>query len=265
MTMSDLVKRVGKLTVDNSPSVMTAIGITGTVTTAFLTGKASFKAAEIIRAEEDDRRKQQELSELPVPEQWRLPLEPKEKVLLVWKEYIPAVSSAIVTVGCIVSANRIGARRVAALAAAYSISERTFTEYKEKVLEKMGASKEEALRTELAQERVNRHPLNESAVIVTSGGDQLCFESYTGRYFRSDMESLKKAVNDTNYRILQDDYVSLSDFYDRIGLDRTAISDEMGWNTENRLDVEFHGVLDSNGKPCIAIDYRVVPIKSYYF
>lgn len=256
MSLSELARRAGKLTIDNSPSLLTAIGITGVVTTAYLTGKASFKAAEVIRAEQI-RLDMYETSH---------PLETRDKVELVWKEYIPAVGSAMLTIACVVSANRVGARRTAAVVAAYSLSERAFTDYRDKVVEKLGANKETALRDELAQDQVNRKPVDDRTVIVTPGtADQLCFETYTGRYFKSDMETLKKALNDTNYRIIRDGYAALSDFYDRIGLPTTEISDDMGWNTENPFDLHFHGVLDAKGKPCIAISYHVMPIKGYSF
>ena len=69
----------------NSPIILTALGVSGTVTTAYLTGKASYRAAR-------------RLGEEPA---W---LSNREKVELVWDLYVPAGVSAVVTVGCIVGA-----------------------------------------------------------------------------------------------------------------------------------------------------------------
>jgi hypothetical protein len=83
---------------------------------------------------------------------------------------------------------------------------------------------------------------------------------WTDRYFTSDMESLRKAVNDFNAKVINDTYASLSEFYWLIGLDSTSESDNIGWSTDKLLEVDFTGVLDKNGQPGIALDFRVKPI-----
>jgi hypothetical protein len=150
------------------------------------------------------------------------------------------------------------------MASAYILSERAFDEYREKILEKIGPKQEREVRDELAQDRVTKHPVGSSQVVVTAKGNVLCFETHTGRYFRSDIETLKKAQNDLNYRILSDDYASLTDFYNLIGLSRTDISDELGWNTDRKMDLEFTVTLPESGEPCLAITYRPTPTRNYY-
>jgi hypothetical protein len=260
MTLSEILKRAEKLTVDNSPVLLTAIGTVGTLTTAYLTGKASFKAAHILEdALEEKRIEIQHDKPRGIPS-----LDNKEKVRIVWKLYIPAASTGVVTVVSIIAANRIGMRRAAAVAAAYSISEKAFAEYKEKVLEKIGENKERDVRDDLAKDRVKDNPVSSSQVIITGGGDVLCYDAFTARYFKSDMESLKKAQNDLNYKVLNDFYASLSDFYDLIGLPTTSFSDEVGWNSDRLLELQFSTVLSDDGRPCISIDFRTVPIRDYY-
>lgn len=169
------------------------------------------------------------------------------------------------SVACIIAANRIGTKRAAALAAAYSISERAFTEYKEKVVERLGQQKEQTLRDDIAQDRINRNPPNESSIIITGSGEVLCFEQFTGRYFHANMESLKKAQNDVNHSILTSgSSASLTDFYNAAGLPATSYSDEVGWNLDNLLDLKFSTVLTDDGKPCLAIDYKHIPIRDYW-
>ena len=251
MEISDLAKRLAKLTADNSPAIFTALGVAGALTTAYLTGKASFKAARVIQDRQLD---------FDLRGQGR-PLEPKEKLEAVWKLYIPPAGSAVVTIACIILANRIGSRRAAALAAAYAISERGFAEYKAKVIEKLGEKKEQGVRDEIAQERVKKNPFND--VFIVGEAQALCYDSFTGRYFLCDMESIRRAENDINHRINSDYYASLSDFYALIGLPKTSMSDDMGWNADKLLEVEYSAVLSESGKPCIAIDFRVEPIRGY--
>src|SRR5215204_1916820 len=216
MSVSELLKRTEKLVVDNSPAILTALGVTGAITTAYLTGRASYKAALIIDQVErktgtaGDRRE-------------RI----RQRTELVWRLYIPVVGTGVLTVACIIGANRIGTRRAAALAAAYTLSERAFSEYKDKVIETIGTKNEQELRDELARERVSR-TTGSSEVVVLDGRQVLCFDSYTGRYFLSSMEELRAAQNKVNHRILNQYYASLGDYYTLVGLNSTALSEEVG-------------------------------------
>jgi hypothetical protein len=246
MKLSHILKRSEKFIVDNSSTILTAVGVTGTITTAYLTGKATYRVARIVNHPE---------SREPNPDA-------RLFIKAFWKEYIPAVGVGTVTIVAIVGANRVGTRRAAAVAAAYSLSERAFDEYKTKVVEKMGENKEREVRDELAQDRVKR--TEGSEVVILSDGEVLCFDQFSGRYFRSDMESLKKAMNDTNYQILNHVYASLSDFYDRVGLAHTSFSDEIGWNSDEQLELEFSTTLSEDGRPCIAIDFKVAPVRDYF-
>ena len=241
LPLGEIMKRFEKLVVDNSPTILTAIGVTGALTTAYLTGRASFRAAQILGEESPH-------------------LEAKEKVQLCWKLYIPAVGTAALTVAAIIGANRIGSRRAAALAVAYSVSERAFEEYKTKVIERVGEKKEQAIRDEIAQARVDRDPVGNAVII--GDGRVLCYEEFTGRYFLSDMEAIRKAQNDINQRIITDSYVALSDLYDLLNLPHTSESSEVGWNTDKLLDILFSAIL-SEGRPCISVGFQVKPIRNF--
>lgn len=254
MTFADILKRTEKLAIDNSPTILTAVAVVGSLSTAYLTGKASFKAAKLI---EDDRFRRS-LHEMGRP------AETKDKVKLVWKEYIPPAAVGSLTVMCIVGANRIGSKRAAAMAAAYSISEKAFTEYREKVVEKIGKNKERGYRDEIAQEQIDRNPVSSKEVIITGNGDVLCYDAYSGRYFNSKMETLKQAQNDTNYQVLSQGYASLSDFYERVGLPATDASEEVGWTVDKKLELEFSTTLSDDGRPCISFSFYVAPMRNYF-
>ena len=248
-TLSNFGKRIPKIVADNSPVILTAIGVTGALTTAYLTGKASIKATQLIHEIES--------YELRV-------VDNREKIKLCWKFYIPAISSAVVTVAAIIGANRIGTRRAAALAAAFSLSERAFEEYKAKVIERVGAKKEEGFRDEIAQERVNKTYDENREVIVTGNGSVLCMDAYSGRYFLSDMETIRTAENDINHRVIHDSYASLSDFYELVGLAGTSMSDEVGWNLDKLLTIKFSATITEGAKkPCIVIDYTTAPVRHF--
>jgi Family of unknown function (DUF6353) len=242
MTFASIAKTAEKFTADNSPTILTAIGVAGTITTAVLSAKAGIESASI-------------LSEEPAY------MTKKEKVKLTWQVWVLPVGVGTITVTSIIFANKIGTRRAAAMATAYVISETAFDDYKSKVVEKLGKSKERDIHDFIAQDRVDQAG---ASTIIIDDGDVLCFEQYTGRYFKSTMETIKKAQNDTNYQVLHDGYASLSDFYQRIGLPITSISEELGWNSDTKLEILFSTVMSENQKPCISIDFNVTPVRDYH-
>lgn len=255
MQLSNLAKQAGKFVQDNSPAIMTAIGVTGTLVTAYLTGHASYKAAQII---EEDKKGQ--IVPFGTP---RIVVPPKYFIKRTWKLYIPAALTAAATVAAIIGSNRVGARRAAAMATAFTLTEKAFEEYRTKVVERLGATKEEAVREEIAQERLNRHVAEGGQLVVTGRDGVYCFESYTGRIFKCDMETLRRAQNDINLQVLNDGFASLADFYELIGLPKTSISDEIGWTTAKPLELRFATILYEGNTPCISFDYAGVPVRNF--
>lgn len=264
MALTHLLSRVQKLAADNSPLILTVLGVTGSLTTAYLTGKASFRASETL----DNERTARTIRNKEAKKQGR-DLDPPldtipEKAKFVWKLYIPAAGSAVATIFFIVAANRIETRRAATLAAAYSLAEKSFDKYKDKVIETFGDKKEEALRDELAQDDLNQNPVSNRELVITGKGDHLCYEAFTGRYFNSTMENLRRAQNEVNNKVNNNFYASLSDFYDQIGIPISPMSEEFGWNVDRMLDISFsHGIAE-NEAPCIHLVYNVVPIRGYH-
>lgn len=260
--LAELQKKAQQLLAENASTFLTAGGVAGTVGTAVLTGRASFKAAEIIRDKEVA-----ELAEELVdgePPDHTMGLDTKSKVFLVWPLFLPPIGLGGVTITSIIMAHRISAAKAAALAVAYGLIERDFDEYKEKALEKLGVGKEQKLRDEIAQDRVNANPPDKQVVIL-AGGDVLCYDMLTGRYFQSTVENIKKAENRLNHALLNHDYASLSEFYEEIGLAPTSYTDEVGWNSarDGTVEVRFSTAMSQDDKPCVAVDFNTAPHPDY--
>jgi len=98
---------------------------------------------------------------------------------------------------------------------------------------------------------------------MVGAGDHLFMEMYTGRYFRSDMQTVRAAVNDINHQINTHGYASISDFYQRVGLQNTAVSSELGWSNDKMMDVDYTAVLSEDGQPCVGINFMTGPIRQY--
>lgn len=246
--------KAGRFLTEHSPAILTATGATGLVITAYFTGKASFRAAQLIEEEERS---------LLLPGGEVDPLNGKEKFNLCWKLYIPALVSGSLSIAAIVGANRIGTRRAAAVTAAYAISERMYDEYRNKVVETIGKNKEQKLRDEIMQDRIDSHPLGDQQAIDTGGGKDLCYDPWNGRYFWCSMEAIKQAQNRVNYKVNQHFYASLSDFYDYLGLDRTKTSDDLGWGQDQQLELTFSTTTSDRGQPVLVMNFLSPPSGGY--
>lgn len=245
---------INKTIKDNSPTILTTAGVVGTVTTAYLSGRASIRASKIIRQsrEAEEWQTQQEVVFKSKPDKI------KHDVKLVWRLYVPTVISGTLTVSSIVASNKLSSKRSAAIAAAYTITEQAFSDYRDMVVEQLGPRKESNIRDAVAENRVKNNPPTESQVIISEPGNVLCYEVYTGRYFHSNMEKLRRAMNQINYEINSERYVTLSTLYDLLDLKHTASSDRFGWDSDRLLDFQFSPVLSEQGIPCIAFDYNYI-------
>lgn len=255
MDLTTMLKKTLGIAAENSPVILTTIGVTGTLATAFLTGKATFQAAEVIRVEE--------LARVDTMTKETVPTTFQDKAALTWKLYIPAAIAAGFTIACIIAANRIDSRRTAALAAAWASTEKAYDEYQKKTKEALGAKKEEAMRVKLAEERMNQLPPGMMPVYVSGDADALCFDAFTGRPFESSIQAIESARNEINALLNHDGYASVNDFHERIGLPHTDVGEAAGWTSDELLTLEITAIVYKD-KPCLFIQYRTKPRERYW-
>jgi hypothetical protein len=248
--LANVAKNVQTFMVKRSPEILTGLGIAGMFTTVVLSVKATPKA---LRNIED------------LKEEGMVPVPKIEIVKSCWKCYVPAAVMGLTSAACLIGATSVSARRTAALAAAYQISETALTEYREKVIETIGEKKEKLVREKVSENRVEKQPVTKSEIFITNKGDTLFLEPLSKRYFKSDIELIRKAENKLNKEMLQgiSGYVSLNEFYDEIGLERTDLGDDLGWNVDKLIDVEFDPTITDDEKPCLAIQYIYPPKYKY--
>lgn len=241
----------------NGPVILTGVAVVGTVTTAVLATKAGFKAADVIREYEQHR---DSLVEGPYKADW------KEKVQISWPLFIPVVGVGSLTLACVLGANHVQGRRAAALAGAYSLSEKAFGEYRDQVVKQIGSTKEEKVRDTVAQEKVTANPPSSDLreIMLMEDTEVLCYESMTGRYFKTTVETIRKAQNDFNATLLHDMSGSLNDYWDLLGLSGTTVGDELGWTSETLLEVHITTTMDPTGKPCLSLGYVNAPVANYW-
>ena len=245
------IKSAGRVLTKYSPGILTGIGITGMIGATFMAVKATPKALYLI----ESKKEESEVEELT----------PVETIKTCWKCYIPATLTTVLSAACLIGASTVSAKRNAALATAYSISEAALREYQEKVVEVIGEKKEKAVRDAVAKDQIERDPVTKSEiVIIDSNSNTLCYEPLSGRYFKSTIDKIKKAEIKLDRQMIQEMYVSLNDFYWEIGLDETNLGDKMGWNlSKGYMDLSFSSQLADDGTPCAVIVYGIPPVYDY--
>lgn len=250
--LANLMSNTRQFVNKRSPEILTGIGIAGMITTTVLAVRATPKALQLIEEKKN--------------EDWVDELSPLEVVKAAWKPYVPAAVTGIASVACLIGASSVNAKRNAALATAYKLSETALSEYREKVIETIGEKKEKTVRDKVAEERVKKNPVSKSEVVVTNNGTTLCFDPISARYFKSSIDKIKRAENELNKQMLHDisGYVSLNDFYDELGLDHASVGDDLGWNVDRLIDISFSSQLNDNGEPSVVLDYLVAPKYDFY-
>lgn len=241
--LSSLFNEAKKFVVKESPAILTGLGIGGFITTTILAVKATPKAIKLIEAKKE---------ELGVDE-----LTIGETIKTTWKCYISPVILGFTSTACCIGGTVVNEKRNAALATAYEISRAAIVDYREKVKDTIGEKKQQEIITKVAKDKIESNPVTSNEVIVMNGCDTLCYDCVSGRYFKSDMQTIKAARNVINDKINNFMYASLNEFYTEIGLPGTVLGEQLGWNQQ--MDIDFSSHIAEDGRPCLAINFLVEP------
>lgn len=247
MNVSSIIQTSKSYIGKNLPTILSVASILGVVGVGASASRDSLKARDILDNMDTANMTQTQI------------------VRAVWKCYIPTSLVVLATGASIVMTRSVDKRRIAALSAAYSMVEVAAKEYKTHVLKEFGEKGLEQIENSISSGRLEDHPLNnESVIIETGNGSTLMYDSMSGRYFKSDIEIVRKVVNDLNQQVINVGYVSLNIFYSMLGLEQIELGDELGWNTDELLEVRFDAKIAADKTPCIVLGYYTTPKYEFY-
>lgn len=236
----------------NAPAILSAAACVGTVSTAILTAKSTTLAIERIADYcEDNLRSPEDLT-------WR------EKFAISYRVYIPPAIAGVATLVSIIAANRIQYARGAAFALAYTGSEAAFRRYRQAVADVVEPKNLEKVKARISENAVEDAHNQAQSTLVVGNGEVLCYDIFSGRYFNSDIETIRRVENNINGQLNAECYASLNEFYAGLGLPPVAAGELVGWSEPNSLSVEFGSQLDPKGKPVLTIDFLVSPKENYF-
>lgn len=259
MNIPDILARAARMTARHTPEILTGAGIAGFVTTVVLAVRAAPIGEEVARShrwireeiahEEDPETRKKQIREDIIAEA-------KELVPL----YGPAAGVGCLSIACFLVASKVRTDRQAAILAAYSLGEKTFATYQQKVIDRIGEEGHADILRNTMVDVARDDPAPDGTLGIVDGKMRF-YDMVLGRYFYSTREDILGAESDINRRLLSERRVPVSDFYYAMGIEnRSMVSECMGWDISDRyvqaLDVSFAPMFDDEKNPCTAMFYK---------
>ncbi len=252
MTDFDLVKNVK----DHGSLILAFVSVGGVIVTGIFAAKGGLKAEKILAERNQvyfERTDPEEVDKEGGPvEQTFTPATLKEKTLLTWKCYVPAGISGVITICCIIGNQYITTTQIAALTASAGFLMANRNQLEDAIREKYG---EDALQT--LKQRMNlRHPKTEIVQCVaeeTGKGKLLCYDGYSGRWFRSNEEAVVKAIKVFSDMVKAGGGVCWNDLFTLYGIEEShfgfqwgypACGEDFGYNYEDGVPMYVTRIFD---------------------
>lgn len=277
-----------------SPEILIVAGITGTVVSAVLACKATLKVGEIAEKAKDDVDRIHTATEKGTNKAGEVYTaeDSKKDLTLVYvqtgvkyvKLYAPAVILGALSITSILASNNILRKRNVALAAAYTAVDKSFKEYRGRVVDRFGEKVDQELRYGIKAKKIEETEVDpetgkekkvKKAVEVADPNlksDFACYFDKTSRSYESNrdfnMMFLRAQQNYANDLLRARGHLFLNEVYDMLDLPRTTAGQIVGWtfdpkNPESDGYVDFRILEvvkeseDGTYEPAIIIDPNV--------
>lgn len=259
--------RMGLKVQKHSPEILLGVGVVSTLAGTVLACKATLKVTDVLdetnelleTIEETEANTEEGVYSKEDAVKDRAVVYVQTGVQLA-KLYLPAISTIGLGVACFVASHNIQHRRVAALGAAYKAVEYSFSNYRDRVVEKLGEEVERDLyfgakenTVEVTETLKSGKEKKAKKKIKTVDLDRSLYARYfsahtTSQWSRnrdSNLYFLKMHQSFFNDRLKYVGHVFLNEVYDALGFDRTKEGALVGWIYEGEGDgfIDF-GILD---------------------
>ena len=278
----------------HSPEILAGVGVVGVVASTVMACKATMKLNDILEESKETRDKIKEVESNPrYKEEYShedakkdLTINYTQTAMKIAKLYAPAVILGSASLGCLLASNDILRKRNAALSAAYMTVDKSFKEYRQRVVDRFGEEVEKEIRYNIKAEEVT------STVVTEDGSETTVTETVKtmdpnlySDYAKFFDEASPYWQKDPEYNLMflksQQQYATdllrargrlfLNEVYDMLGIEKTKAGQIVGWvyNPENPIGDNFvdFGIFDMskervrafvNGyEPNILLDFNV--------
>jgi len=263
--VSGAISKAGFQVKKHSPEILVVAGVVGAVTSAVMACKATLKVEEIIdetKEKMDTIHESSEHGATPAGIDYSAEDAKKDTVIVytqtgikLAKLYGPSVALGMLSITSIFASNNIMRKRNVALAAAYATVDKSFKEYRKRVIEQFGKETDWALKHNIKAEKITKtvtdeetgkeKKVKETAFVVNPSdisGYARFFEKYTvNEKGESILNQHWEPNNEYNLMFIkaQESYANdllkakgrlfLNEVYEMLGLPTTKAGQVVGW------------------------------------
>ena len=260
---SRMVNTMGLKLKQHSPEILMTVGIVGMVASTVSACKATTKIDHII---DEVKYKKEQIDIVMNDEDLKDQYTEEDKVkdltiiytqsgVKLFKLYAPAIALGVFSIGCIVSGHRILKKRNLALAAAYTVVDRGFKQYRKNVVDRFGEELDKELRYNIktkevekitkdtkGKEKVEKETVAElDPATLAEYSPYARFYDAGSKYFEKnhelDLMFLRRQQDYANELLKRKGHLFLNEVYDLLGIPRSQPGQEVGWvyNSEDPL------------------------------
>lgn len=237
-----------------SPEILVGVGIVGTVTSTVMACKATLKVNEVVDEHKENIEKIHVAAEKGITEAGKEYTEEdcKKDLTIAYvqtgvklaKNYAPAITIGTLSIASILTGHNMLHKRYIATAAAYSILDKSFKDYRGRVVERFGKELDQELRYNIKAQEVEEIVVNEDGtetvvkktvdvIDPNSISDYAVFFCEGCNGWTKDPEHnlyfLKCQQRYLNELLQTRGHVFLNELYDAIGARRTKAGAVVGW------------------------------------
>lgn len=229
----------------NSPVIMFGAGIATAVTATVFACKATLHVDEVITAAEKDRLRMDEAI-VKFPDRYSdqqrredLHFVRVKTAVKIGKLYAPAIGLGVISIGLLTGSHLVLTRRNVALTAAYTVLDKGFREYRERVVKEFGEDKDREFRygtiaKEIVEEGEHGHEVKTVQRIGAHGRSIYArpFDQNNRHWSRHPMDNRSFIMNMqswANDKLGANGSLLLNDVYDMLGMDRSVEGCVVGW------------------------------------
>ena len=290
-SLSRTFHKVGFKVKKHSPEILIVAGVAGTITSAVMACKATTKLSDILDNAKEDIDKIHEGIETGEIMGVSYPAEDGKKDLSITyiqtglkvaKLYAPSVALGVLSLTAVIASNNILRKRNIALAAAYATIDKSFKEYRGRVVERFGKELDRELRYNIKAKEIEETVVDEKTgkekkvKKTVNVVDPNTYSDYARIYdcgnigWSKDPEQnlmfLRRQQEYFNDKLKAQGYLFLNEVYESLGFQKTKAGQMVGWtydeehpNGDNFVDF---GIYDSasfvNGyERSIILDFNV--------
>lgn len=289
-TVTRNLNRVGFQLKKHSPEILIVTGIVGVVTSAVMACKATTKINDIL----EDTKTQVEkvhtvLEDESIPEETYSEEDSKKDLAIIYakaglsfvKLYGPSILLGAVSIASIITSNNILRKRNIALAAAYTVVDTGFKEYRGRVIERFGEELDKELKYNIKAENVKETFIDEDGSekivdkTVEMTDPHACYSNYARFYddgckgWTKDPELnlvfLKQMQQYANDRLRARGHLFLNEVYDMLGIPHSSAGQIVGWiydednpNGDNYVDFGIYDTYKEKSRDFVNGYERVI-------